>query len=452
MARMFVALNTFVLSLIYQLVADVASVWLAALSVVTLLLLTSYLFFNRLQVAEPVQEKLGGQRESSPDEKESLEVTLQEFTEIDEKSYDKSLLDKQDVDDFEEEQISVESVNQFDEINEEHLEEVNTLEEIETEEKQELQLDEQEDETDLEDEFAFLEKNRSQNAINDTQVEHQNGEETIPDVGDRTKVLAELDEDVVREEDDVEKEQAYIENNLLNDLDELEELDEIPEVDQDLIDSETLFEPSDAKNAVEESRIENNYVEAVDSDKVKKIDTFDEENNIDDMAHLDEVETNEQQDTHETPSEAETQGESKLWENEENHVEENNLHSAEEIELFDGTTNEVEDVLEDLIQEEEVKPLTNKRMESTILSLVLEELQLLKRAKGPETYEQIIQNNLKSNLHVRDHYLFASLLRDHYIEQSEQEKVVNLLDELRERYKDHQVLLAEIDYYLSLYK
>lgn len=406
-ARYIVILNTLLLTLLYLALVNLGSIWVAIFAVCTLLPLTAYLFFTRVILAhenqtDDVRFSQIETHDTVKDETNENEVEMNYVDEVEVEAEQQDLVSEE----LEEETFLQEEVNLdlSDEIPVlEDLTEIpkeDITEELVQNEINEMSISSDED-SETEDEFDFLLRKREVPKKREVVDLTEDNTEVEQLFGNREQLFLEVEEEAI----------------LLK-----EEQEGIPL---------SIDVPSIAKNVVETA--EENEENVINSEQAA----------IEEIDHL-------------VRDETIAATEEKIEALEE-------LENQETLDVLDETSlgEELEE-LKDITTEDETdndkSPLSigteaqEKRMDSGILSLVLKELTWIKKHNGEASYEKTLLGNLQNKLHPRDHYLFASLLRDLYINQQDYAKLKNLMLDLRERYIHQPVLLEEIKYYLNQIK
>lgn len=88
-----------------------------------------------------------------------------------------------------------------------------------------------------------------------------------------------------------------------------------------------------------------------------------------------------------------------------------------------------------------------KQLNRDLMDTLVEQLIWYKQHIRPNEYEQLIVDHAKEDLHDNDYYLFASMLRDHYIETEQFDKLKSLLLKLKQRYNRKEIILEEITFF-----
>lgn len=99
---------------------------------------------------------------------------------------------------------------------------------------------------------------------------------------------------------------------------------------------------------------------------------------------------------------------------------------------------------EEDVTEQTVAP---KRLNRDLMDTLVQQLLWYKKQLSVDQYEQLIVDHAKEQLHDNDYYLFASMLRDHYIKTEQWDKLKSLLDRLKQRYNHKIIILEEITFF-----
>ncbi|WP_080844600.1 hypothetical protein [Cytobacillus gottheilii] len=101
--------------------------------------------------------------------------------------------------------------------------------------------------------------------------------------------------------------------------------------------------------------------------------------------------------------------------------------------------------------EEQQEQEENSTLQREMLKTLLEQLQLAKETTEPHIYEKWIQQCMQQKMPPKEHYIFASLLIEHYIAQQENQKLVTLLNGLKNQYADMPIISEQIQFLLLSY-
>ncbi|OIJ10288.1 hypothetical protein BKP35_14415 [Anaerobacillus arseniciselenatis] len=128
------------------------------------------------------------------------------------------------------------------------------------------------------------------------------------------------------------------------------------------------------------------------------------------------------------------------------HVEEDAEGTHIDQEAFEETftTHEekVDDNRSEIVPNAVPKPLNRDLMDTLVGQLLWYKEQI-----HPQDFEQLVLEHAKDGLHDNDYYLFASILRDHYIETEQFDKLKTLLNRLKQRYNNKMVIKEEITFF-----
>lgn len=101
--------------------------------------------------------------------------------------------------------------------------------------------------------------------------------------------------------------------------------------------------------------------------------------------------------------------------------------------------------------EEADQVLPDYTLTRAILESMLEELHSNKKLMSSDDFETYAQSHLIPTLPDLDYYLFASILRDHYLETEQADKLLALLISLEERFYVYEPLREEIQFFKKQY-
>ncbi|KAB2334093.1 hypothetical protein [Bacillus mesophilum] len=101
--------------------------------------------------------------------------------------------------------------------------------------------------------------------------------------------------------------------------------------------------------------------------------------------------------------------------------------------------------------EEQQEQEENITLQREVLKTLLEQLQLAKETTEPQVYEKWIQQCMQQKMPQKEHYIFASLLIEHYISQQEHQKLITLLNELKNQYSNMPIISEQIQFLLLSY-
>ncbi|MFC5733676.1 hypothetical protein [Cytobacillus gottheilii] len=101
--------------------------------------------------------------------------------------------------------------------------------------------------------------------------------------------------------------------------------------------------------------------------------------------------------------------------------------------------------------EEQQEQEENITLQREVLKTLLEQLQLAKETTEPHVYEKWIQQCMQQKMPQKEHYIFASLLIEHYISQQEHQKLKTLLNELKKQYSNMPIISEQIQFLLLSY-
>ncbi len=90
---------------------------------------------------------------------------------------------------------------------------------------------------------------------------------------------------------------------------------------------------------------------------------------------------------------------------------------------------------------------TKPRLNRQIRNIFIEQLQVIKRFESSETYETNLLAYVNEDLDDQDYYIFASLLRDHYIETGQFSKLKDLITTLKFRFSKQAIIMEEISFF-----
>lgn len=93
----------------------------------------------------------------------------------------------------------------------------------------------------------------------------------------------------------------------------------------------------------------------------------------------------------------------------------------------------------------------NTTLQREMLKTLLEQLQLAKQTTEPHVYEKWIKQCMEQKMPLKEHYIFASLLIEHYISQQEHQKLITLLNELKNQYNSMPIISEQIQFLLLSY-
>lgn len=116
-----------------------------------------------------------------------------------------------------------------------------------------------------------------------------------------------------------------------------------------------------------------------------------------------------------------------------------------EEEVTSISENDDPEQVEDEVGSEPVA--VSKRLNRDLMETLVQQLHWYKKKLSVEQYEQLIVNHAKEQLHDNDYYLFASMLRDHYIKTEQLDKLKSLLNRLKQRYHNKIIILKEITFF-----
>jgi membrane protein implicated in regulation of membrane protease activity len=111
----------------------------------------------------------------------------------------------------------------------------------------------------------------------------------------------------------------------------------------------------------------------------------------------------------------------------------------EDVELYEG------------IEIKEDKEGSSLTIVAPLLQSMHEQLLSMQFSGEYSKFEQTIEEILEFPLPDYEYYRFACLLRDHYIEKEDYDKLFVLLKKLQDKLKDNAKLLSEITYYMEQY-
>ena len=104
----------------------------------------------------------------------------------------------------------------------------------------------------------------------------------------------------------------------------------------------------------------------------------------------------------------------------------------------------------DFTENKEVMQVTNlvrKQLNRDLMDTLVGQLLWYKEQIHPQDFEHLVLDHAKEDLHDNDYYLFASILRDHYIETEQFDKLKKLLNKLKQRYNNKMVIKEEITFF-----
>lgn len=101
--------------------------------------------------------------------------------------------------------------------------------------------------------------------------------------------------------------------------------------------------------------------------------------------------------------------------------------------------------------EEQQDQEENITLQREVLKTLLDQLQLAKETTEPHVYEKWIQQCMQQKMPQKEHYIFASLLIEHYISQQEHQKLITLLNELKNQYSNMPIISEQIQFLLLSY-
>ncbi len=101
--------------------------------------------------------------------------------------------------------------------------------------------------------------------------------------------------------------------------------------------------------------------------------------------------------------------------------------------------------------EEQQDQEENITLQREVLKTLLDQLQLAKETTEPHVYEKWIQQCMQQKMPQKEHYIFASLLIEHYISQQEHQKLITLLNELKTQYSNMPIISEQIQFLLLSY-
>lgn len=102
------------------------------------------------------------------------------------------------------------------------------------------------------------------------------------------------------------------------------------------------------------------------------------------------------------------------------------------------------------LQEDGIMNSERNKLPPQVIDAVLEEIAWAKKHLPSEELESMLMKVADPSLNDEDYYLFASLLRDFYIERGDAGKLNTLFNELERRYAENPVILEEVRVYRSV--
>lgn len=95
---------------------------------------------------------------------------------------------------------------------------------------------------------------------------------------------------------------------------------------------------------------------------------------------------------------------------------------------------------------------TKTKIQQQMFHTMISHLHVMRNTMSSEDYEQMIKEHLHPSLPDQDYYTFAHLLIEHYIQEKKYEKLLTLLEELKDGLSGYPILQQEILFLLEQYK